>query len=105
MFYRCTHNNFGNCRCNGEPEWIDEGKEIKSGMLVTQDRNCKLNPETCGRIVKIEEIIDLKASWLEKPTYIETITPVINKTNSEQKKPKSAKVKKFEQEMAQKSLL
>lgn len=102
MFFRCTHDNFGNSRCNGEPDWVDDGKEIISGQLITQDRQCKLNPETCGRLLHIEEVVNLKASWLEKPTFVENIIPIkSNNENKDGSKVLSKKAKKLESELAQ----
>lgn len=99
-FFRCPNDgNFGNARCSGEPQWTgefiptDEKRDIQA--LFT-NATCKLNKETCGKYIKLEDIVDLNAPWLNKPTFKETIvTPigekkiVIEGTNLNKKKSKS----------------
>jgi hypothetical protein len=99
-FFRCPNDgNFGNARCSGTPEFdgsfipTKEGRDIQA--LFTNAR-CKLDNTTCGKYLKIEDVIDLNAPWLNKPTFKETIvTPagekkiVIEGTNLNKKKSKS----------------
>ena len=95
-FYRCQHEQiFGNSRCQDEPQW--EGKKDNFSF------GCKLTPEKCGKLIRIEEAVDLTAPWLLNPEVTETITP--KKEDSESKgKSKTKGAKKLEGEIAQKSM-
>jgi len=105
-FYRCPNDNgFGNARCAKTPQWT---KEVGENEPLFTDALCELDKETCGNYQKIEEVVDLKAPWLEKPNFVETTTTKAGTETKvgkgEKPKVKSAKVKKLEAEMAQKSM-
>ena len=88
--------------CNGTPEWDKEPEEGKEGFLYGM--TCKLTPETCGRCQRLEEQVDLTVPWLSKPTFIENIILIEKPKKEGENKPKSAKAKKLEAEMAQRSM-
>ena len=106
-YFRCAKQIFGNSRCSGIPEW---DKEPNYNNELYGNGTCKLNPETCGRLVRIEEVVDLKVPWLEKPNFVEQIIPLANNEkkinlDSIPGKPKSKKEKLLEQKRMQGGLL
>jgi hypothetical protein len=99
VFYRCQHEiKFGNSRCQGEPEFDREEYGIKVG--------CKLTPDRCGKLIRIEEAVDLTAPWLQVKD-IEEVKPKDTKSKEkgkEETKGKTKSAKKLEGEIAQKSM-
>ncbi len=88
--------------CNGTPEWKEEPQEASSGFYGMGV--CKLSPETCGKCQSLlEQIPKELLEEISKPNFIETIIP-IKREEINGVKPKSAKAKKLEQEMAQRSM-
>ncbi len=98
---RCLNDKgFGNAKCAETPDYSEQQKEDS----IFTDAVCKLDKETCGKYVKLEDYTDLKAPWLEHANFVETLIP----TKSEEKvnggKSKSAKTKKSEAEIQQGSM-
>lgn len=91
--------------CGGTPEWEKEPVEFSSGLF--SGGTCKLSPEICGKCKTSQQLWDElpqeEKDRVSKPSYIENIIP-IEKPKKEGEKPKSAKAKKLEAEMAQRSM-
>jgi len=114
MNWHCVAEPLGINYCDGTPEWKQEAqaiKGIKDGEKTEEVRyyvggRCKLSPETCGRCKTSQQLWDElpqeEKDRVSKPSYIETIIPI--KQEDKTNKPKSAKAKKLEQEMAQRSM-
>ena len=102
VFYRCPHEAiFGNSRCQDEPVWVTKPELVNE--MVPPSAQCKLNSDKCGKLIRIEEAVDLTAPWLLKPEVVETVTPK-DAESKEKGKGKSKGAKKLEGEIAQKSM-
>lgn len=104
VFYRCQHQLiFGDGRCQDEPDWIINQPKTKTSP--EQKEGCKLSPESCGKLIRVEEAFDLTAPWLNKPVADETESQKKKETEPKEKgKAKSKAAKKLEGEIAQKSM-
>jgi len=105
VFYRCPHEAiFGNSRCQGEPDWITKPELVNE--MIPPSAQCKLNPETCGKLIRIEEAVDLTAPWLQDKEVIEEGKPKekSKEKGKEETKGKTKAAKKLEGEIAQKSM-
>ncbi len=108
MKWHCVKNPMFSRYCSGTPEWEREPvlKQI-AGENATGDYimgTCKLEPETCGKCQSLlEQIPKEELEKISKPTFVETVIP-IKKEEMNGTKPKSAKAKKLEAEMAQRSM-
>lgn len=92
--------------CNGTPEWEVEPTQYSLGdgtPTHTSGGSCKLTPETCGRCQSLIEQLDpVMLEKISKATYVHTVIPI--KEEEKPDKPKSAKTRKLEAEMAQRSM-
>lgn len=85
--------------CIPQPEWDKEPFESDGSF---GGGNCKLDPKTCGRMKRIEDLVDLNAPWFVKPTLIETVIPI--KKEEKEVSKKSKKQIEVEKENLQKSM-
>ena len=92
--------------CNGTPDWEKEPilKQLAGEGKGPGDYTggaCKLEPATCGRCQSItDQIPKEELDKISIPNYIEIVIP-IKRGETIGIKPKSAKAKKLEAEMAQ----
>lgn len=113
VFYHCPHDEgFGNSRCQGEPDWkVNEDRQVPIGtgkefMTVHIQEGCKLTPDKCGKLIRLEEAVDLTAPWLQDKEVIEEGKPKekSKEKGKEETKSKTKAAKKLEGEIAQKSM-
>lgn len=106
MNWRCCAEHFTNKLCSETPDWETEPYVNENGVAL--GGVCKLSPETCGKCTTAQEFwVKLPEEIKEKvahPTHIETIIPIKAEEGKPASKPKSAKAKKLEQEMMQRSM-
>ena len=110
--WKCTCDIFS--FCNGVPDWEKEPfqQDMRDGQgVITKGPfiagKCKLDKETCGRLIKFSDVVKFEER-LSKSTLKETVIPIGNmkaKVEEIANKKKTAKAKKFEQELNQGSFL
>ena len=94
--WRCVNEVFG--YCTGEPEWKEEST-MKDGWGHLYG-TCKNDHKSCIKFRWLSEMVDV--SSLPEPNLVETFTPPEPPT--EKPKPKTARARKLEAEIAQQKL-
>lgn len=106
MNWNCVNDPFGKY-CQGTPDW--EKEPTTNDNLTYLGGKCKLNSKTCGKCKTSkelwEELPESERNRIEHSTFVTTVIPISSSSENKETKPKSKNAKKFEAELAQKSML